>query len=128
MSLWDKENPPNHIPDEIPPPLNRGQRRQDAMFECQQLLRELGITTADMNILAKQPDLAVRVLAYLEMHKGTSPTEAMLAVVQEADIRVTGESVFDWKVNQTNRFHIQTGGISFGDTSKLKGQMWDEAE
>lgn len=113
---------------EVPSPLDRDQRRQDSMFECQQLLREFGISAADMDILAKQPDLALRVLAYLELHEGTSPTEAMLAVVQEADIRVTGESVFDWKVNQSNQFHIQVDGMSFGQTSRLKRKMWDEAE
>ena len=127
MSTWDKDNPPNYIPEEIPPALDRDQLRQDTLFECQQLLREIGIAPADMDILAKQPDLALRVLAYLELHKGSSPAEAMLAVVQEADIWVNGESHFDGRGGASDQFHTRVEGTSFGDTSKLRRQMRDEA-
>lgn len=128
MPSWDKENPPNHIPDEIPAPLDSGQRRQDALFDCQQLLRERGITSADMDTLAKQPDLALRVLAYLDIHEGALAAEAMLAVVQEADIWVNGESDFDGGGNTSDQFHFRVEGTSFGNTSRLRRKMSDEVD
>lgn len=127
MVSWRTEDPPNHIPDEIPDPLDAGHRIEDREFELRQrFLRDLdtlglseevyGIHKHDTNFVA---------IVGIALEDPDHPLEYFVA--EQVFYAKRFEKSRSNASPPTGQVYTEFKGIGFGQTSRLKRKMWNEA-
>lgn len=127
MSWWCKDNPPNHLPEEIPDPLDDGQRSQDKQFELrlqfEDDLRTLGFDE-ELYRLHEHDTYFVAIVG-LALMDPLRPLTYYQAEQIFFELRAEG-SKSESEIS-SGQVYTAFKGINFGQTSRLKKKMWDEA-
>lgn len=63
----------------------------------EELRSRLRVTKSEFDSLFAQSDLAQHVIAYVNAHPGVAVQEALVAVINEVELEVVGDSPFDYE-------------------------------
>ena len=128
MVSWSEKSGSNYISDEIPEPLDAGQRTQDREFEQRRrFLAELRLVglSEELGSIHMHDTNFVAILG-VALEDEDHPLNYFTAEIEFFKRRAEATTLDS--VQPTGQVYTQFDGISFGQTSRLRRKMWEDAE